>query len=397
MTMMMELGEEDVAESKPKPIWEVKNLYLTFEGNTRILGIKPSDDTTETADLVTNCDLVKEMGYPVSMGLLFIDSKVYMIGGHRDHCKKLVRSHTESCASKSSISNEVYEFDNPEEPGGVPRLRPCASIPVLPTPMPCPVVVNIKGKTYVLYGESYYYRAGRPGTSVSDLENCFLLLEKNKQGNYEWSKLSAPPYYMIKIDNFRKTFLGVIGDKLCICWRRKVHCFDVASMEWGVLPPPKYIELGGFITLSVEEGHSVAVTAARFTHDKVDLMAFLLDGDGVDAQLYQVISEDTCEDYLVVAVKVFELREEAEIPNSATFCFVTLFHSYGVGYKIAHEEETQDIQGQLMDMRLLKKVKQGKLLTNKEVLVGLLLLGDEPIGVQKRLRDHNVLVSSSGY
>ncbi|CAN1836517.1 hypothetical protein LINPERHAP1_LOCUS34801 [Linum perenne] len=81
MTTMMELDEETVAESKSKPIWERKNLYLTFKGNTRILGIKPSDDTTETADLVTNCDLVKEKNYLVSMGLLFIDSKVYMVGG----------------------------------------------------------------------------------------------------------------------------------------------------------------------------------------------------------------------------------------------------------------------------------------------------------------------------
>ncbi|CAL1377303.1 unnamed protein product [Linum trigynum] len=319
--------------------WRGENLYLKYKYGSWIFGIKAFEDIDKLARKVVNgCEVLvptvvcernfldADPGFPIGNGFFKLNGKAYLVGGETAEGKpwgaEVCGLPYQLLESSKKSSGNFYEF-SPDT--NTLHLLDKLSLPL---PMPSPIVVEIKGKVYVLYGDHCCQRRhGFP----KDSENCFQVLALDDDGKPHWKPLPAPPFYEYATrSHYFKDMVAVVGYKLYVEVGIELYAFDVDTLKW---------ELGGHWfpsgakTLSsrlMKEGKDccfVVLYAMTYGDDpnQDGLYAALVDcknGDLLHRQHVPKASPSMSSSYLVT-YHVVELEQDGSAGHSCSpFCFV---------------------------------------------------------------------------
>ncbi|CAN0911385.1 hypothetical protein LINGRAHAP2_LOCUS26826, partial [Linum grandiflorum] len=305
---MASYGEAQESNRKEVPrILRNKNLYFGCMWNTRIIGIKiePSTDEIgslgeETPDIIEKpvflgkWDIYRDLRLPIGMGMLAMDSKVYMFGGGHVNDRRCV--HFQPQEHPHSLET-VFEFDIGVLKPNFDNFSISSSLPPLPTEVPLPLVVKHLGEIYVLYGtEMYGYCLPPRKWSESNLENRFLVLRKSDDGCMRWESLPLPPLSRTVLAR-GMWFYGSIGSGLYVEFGRLLWCYDTNKGQWeekrihGERKPGSLTLSSLSVPTTDAEGPPSYVVIFPSSGDMSHtIKAALVDGDG-RASRFQLIHE----------------------------------------------------------------------------------------------------------
>ncbi|CAL1377156.1 unnamed protein product [Linum trigynum] len=228
--------------------WKGKNLYLKYKYGSWIWGFKAFEDKPAVVRELDGHEVLApkvvceqnfldvDRGFPIGNAFFKFNGKAYLVGGEtaggKPWGKGIWGLPYQLLKSSKKSSDKFYEF-NPD----TNTLHQLDDLP-LPLPMPSPIVAEIKGNVYVLYGDHCCLR--RNG-SPEDPRNCFQVLALDEDGNPSWKSLPVPPFYDEgTCSHYFKNVVGVVGHKQYVGVGSKVYAFDVDSVEWkqDILPFP---------------------------------------------------------------------------------------------------------------------------------------------------------------
>ncbi|CAN1227745.1 hypothetical protein LINGRAPRIM_LOCUS1215 [Linum grandiflorum] len=342
---MASYGEAQESNRKELPsILRNKNLYFGCMWNTRIIGIRiePSTDEIrslgeETPNIIEKTvflgkwDIYRDLRLPIGMGMLAMDSKVYMFGGGHVNDRRCV--HFQPQEHPHSLET-VFEFDIGVLKPNFDNFSISSSLPPLPTEVPLPLVVKHLGEIYVLYGtEMHGYCVPSGKRRESNLEYSFLVLRKRGDGSMQWESLPLPPLPR-KLLTRGMSFYGAVGSGLYVKFARWLWCYNTNKGQWGEKGIHGDGERGSLTLSSLSvpttdaEGRPSYVVIFPSSADmSPTITAALVDGDGRSSR-FQVIHEAIglyeargLYDHLR-NFKLIELEEKDHNNCSSTFALV---------------------------------------------------------------------------